>query len=93
MLNVVQSRYLVLSFLFCHKKEFRTDPCSACQKSHANLNLLVSFGYILLCQLWECETREACSILSKHPMFMFDSEFLFLFSGVDLCEVVTIAFY
>lgn len=90
MLNVVQSRYLVQSFLFCHKKEFRTDSCSACQKSHANLNLPVSFGYILLCQLWECETREACSILSKHPMFMF--VFLF-FLGVDLCEVVTIAFY
>lgn len=37
----------------------------------SNLNLPVSVGCILLCQLCECKSHEACSILSKCLKFMF----------------------
>lgn len=50
-------------------------PCS-------NLNL-DSVRCILLCQLWECESHEACSIVSKCLKV---HVWLLLFFGVDLCR-------
>ncbi len=77
MFNVIQSRFfkLVQSFFFFEIRRKLGQILVLLAKSLkflcSNLNFPVFVGCILLCQLWEFKSHEACSKLSKCLKFMF----------------------